>query len=310
MINSVRQSVLAIANKHQQGYITPADFNLYAKQAQLDIFEDYFYRYNQWIVRQNQRASGSGYADILKNLEEVIDNFSEEKDLDNVGNTYTLPSDYYLINKLLVKTKLLASGTTTSTTAVTLIQAGATFVSDGVVVGDQVCVIDDSVLYVANITVISEDTIRTDSTHVWNNNSSNLVFAIYKSNTFKESERLSHTKATMLNASNITAPNITFPAYTQSGSKVNVFPVSLTNVGQIKAQYIRKPKDPNWTYQIVGGNPLYNISDSNHQDLEIPLTDEPLIISKILKYVGISIREADVYKSAQESEIQEKQKQG
>jgi hypothetical protein len=283
---------------------------LYAKQAQLDIFEDYFYRYNQWIVRQNQRASGSGYADILKNLEEVIDNFSEEKELNNVNNKYTLPNDYYLINKLLVKTKVLASGTTTSTTAVSLIQTGATFVTDGVVVGDQVCVIDDSVLYVANITVITEESIRTDSTHSWNNNSSNLVFAVYKSNTFKESERLSHTKATMLNASNITAPNLTFPAYTQGGNTVSVFPVTLTNVGQIKAQYIRKPKDPNWTYQIVGGSPLYNVGDANHQDLEIPLTDEPLIISKILKYVGISIREVDVYKSAQESEIQEKQKQG
>lgn len=309
MINSVRQSVLAITNKHQQGYITPADFNLYAKQAQLDIFEDYFYRYNQWIVRQNQRASGSGYADILKNLEEVIDNFSEEKELDNISNTYTLPTDYYLINKLLVKNKIV-SGVTTSTTAVTLIKADATFVSDGVVVGDQVVVIDDSVTYVANITIISEDTIRTDSTHPWNNVSSNLVFAIYKANDFKESERLSHTKATMLNASNITAPNLTFPAYTQSGSKVNVFPVTLTSVGQIKAQYIRKPKDPNWTYQLVAGQPLYNVGDPNHQDLEIPPTDEPLLISKILKYVGISIREADVYKTAQEAEIKEQQKQG
>ena len=45
MIDSVRNTVLAILNKNNYGYITPADFNLYAKQAQRDIFEEYFYSY-------------------------------------------------------------------------------------------------------------------------------------------------------------------------------------------------------------------------------------------------------------------------
>ena len=43
IINSVRETVLSVLNKNNYGYITPSDFNLYAKQAQLDIFEDYFY---------------------------------------------------------------------------------------------------------------------------------------------------------------------------------------------------------------------------------------------------------------------------
>ena len=46
LINTVRATVLSIANKNNFGYITPNDFNLYAKQAQLDLFEDYFYQYN------------------------------------------------------------------------------------------------------------------------------------------------------------------------------------------------------------------------------------------------------------------------
>ena len=76
MINSVRNTVLAIANKNNYGYISPQDFNLYCLQAQMDLFEDYFYQYNNWINRENQRTSGTGYADIIKNLEEVIDTFS------------------------------------------------------------------------------------------------------------------------------------------------------------------------------------------------------------------------------------------
>ena len=53
MINSVRNTVLAIINKNNYGYISPGDFNLFAKQAQLDIFDEYFIRYNQQINEEN-----------------------------------------------------------------------------------------------------------------------------------------------------------------------------------------------------------------------------------------------------------------
>ena len=42
-IDTVYQRVLALANKEQRGYITPQEFNLHANQAQLDIFDQYFY---------------------------------------------------------------------------------------------------------------------------------------------------------------------------------------------------------------------------------------------------------------------------
>ena len=37
-VDTVYQRVLAIANKEQRGYITPQEFNLFANQAQMDIF--------------------------------------------------------------------------------------------------------------------------------------------------------------------------------------------------------------------------------------------------------------------------------
>ena len=42
-IDTVYQRVLALANKEQRGYITPQEFNLLANQAQMGIFESYFY---------------------------------------------------------------------------------------------------------------------------------------------------------------------------------------------------------------------------------------------------------------------------
>ena len=114
MINSVRNTVLSILNKNNYGYISPADFNLFAKQAQLDIFEDYFYQYNNQINKENNRLSrlsGTGYADIKKGLEEVIDSFSVTSFLSRVNaNVYALPTDYYLINKIFYYPFILLGG--------------------------------------------------------------------------------------------------------------------------------------------------------------------------------------------------------
>ena len=68
MIESVRSTVLSILNKNNFGYLSPADFNLYAKQAQLEIFDEYFNDYNYQINKENVRQSGTGYADVLRSL--------------------------------------------------------------------------------------------------------------------------------------------------------------------------------------------------------------------------------------------------
>ena len=50
-IDTVYQTVQALANKEQRGYITPQEFNLFANQAQQDIFEQYFYDLNAFKAR-------------------------------------------------------------------------------------------------------------------------------------------------------------------------------------------------------------------------------------------------------------------
>jgi hypothetical protein len=47
-VDRVYQTVLALANKEQRGYITPQEFNLFATHAQNSIFEQYFYDLNQF----------------------------------------------------------------------------------------------------------------------------------------------------------------------------------------------------------------------------------------------------------------------
>ena len=106
MINSVRNTVLSVLNKNNYGYLSPSDFNLFAKQAQLDLFEDAFYEYNYQINKENARQSGTGYANISKSLLEVIEGFSDSSTPQNVSqNKYLLPDDWYFINDVYYNNK-------------------------------------------------------------------------------------------------------------------------------------------------------------------------------------------------------------
>jgi glutathionyl-hydroquinone reductase len=242
MINSVRNTILAILNKNNYGYISPADFNLFAKQAQLDIFDDYFYQYNQLINKENARLSGSGYADVRKGYEEVIDMFSETKTLNqNLLNQYFLPSqtttgdDYYLINKVLCS-------------------------SGGVYQG--------------------------------------------------EAEKVSNSKITMLNLSNLTAPTFQYPAYNLEGSFITIYPAQFNGATDVQAQYIRYPKTPNWTYlTVANGDPAFNQSNADFQDFELSPDDETSLVFKILQYAGMSIRDIQEAQFGAEQEQMEEQKE-
>jgi len=85
-IDTVYQRVLALANKEQRGYITPQEFNLFANQAQMDIFEQYFYDLNQFA-----RIPGNEYvyADADNILEEKLQIF-ENEDTVNISGGYTV----------------------------------------------------------------------------------------------------------------------------------------------------------------------------------------------------------------------------
>ena len=230
MINSVRNTVLAIVNKNNYGYISPGDFNLFAKQAQLDLFDEYFFNYNEQVNEENARLSGTGYANIKLGYEEVIDYFSVTEFLTQktlgtsvyyLPSTTTTGSDYYLLNKVLCY-------------------------SGGNLLG--------------------------------------------------EAEKVTHSKITQLNSSLLTTPNTTFPAYTQAGDSITVFPTTINAGADVQAQYIRYPKDPKWTYvTLYNGEPLFDQTASDYQDFELPIDDSNDLVAKILQYAGISIREKDVF---------------
>ena len=68
-IDNVYQKVLTFANKEQRGYIHPQEFNLFADQAQMEIFEQYFYDLNQF---SRAPSNDMDYANITSNLQNKI----------------------------------------------------------------------------------------------------------------------------------------------------------------------------------------------------------------------------------------------
>lgn len=91
-INTVYNRVLAISNKENRGYITPQEFNLLANQAQLEIFEQYFYDLNQF---NRMGEINNEHANIVKNIKEKINLFRKSDDAIYSNPVFALPSDLY-----------------------------------------------------------------------------------------------------------------------------------------------------------------------------------------------------------------------
>jgi len=125
-----------------------------------------------------------------------------------------------------------------------------------------------------------------------------------------EAEKVSNSNITLLNASNLTSPSIPYPAYTLQGSFITIFPAQYNGATDIQAQYIRYPKDPNWTYlSVANGEPAFNQSNADFQDFELSPDDETSLVFKILQYAGMSIREIQEAQFGAEQEQMEEQKE-
>lgn len=235
MINSVRNTVLSVINKNNYGYITPADFNLYAKQAQMELYEEYYSSYNKTINMENARLSGTDYADIEQPIAETLESFLKTSSLTNkFNNTWYAPS--------------------VNTTG-----------SDAYMI------------------------LRVDCL----NSSGNRVATV---------DKVSNGKSMMLIDSNLAGPSLMYPVYvynsdSQDTSTITVYPNTISNSSgyDIKCTYFGYPKDPKWTYiALSNGEPMFDQSQPDYQDFQLPNEDEYKLVMKILQYSGISIREQEV----------------
>ena len=97
-IDTVYQKVLTFANKEQRGYITPQEFNLFADQAQMEIFEQYFYDLSQYVKLHGNTEE---YSDIIHNINEKISMFEHLGTIS--GNNIVTPvGELYRLGTVMV----------------------------------------------------------------------------------------------------------------------------------------------------------------------------------------------------------------
>ena len=102
-IDTVYQRVLAIANKEQRGYITPQEFNLFANQAQMEIFEQYFYDLNQQTRIPGNDSVHADFDDMLEEKLQVFENIDEAATILSYatsGTGFVLPDYIYRVSKI------------------------------------------------------------------------------------------------------------------------------------------------------------------------------------------------------------------
>ena len=85
-VDTVYQRILATANKEQRGYITPQEFNLYANQAQMEIFEQY--------MNDKEDYNSEKIYPFTKSIE-ISNLFNLQQLTDNLGNP-----DFYAIGSV------------------------------------------------------------------------------------------------------------------------------------------------------------------------------------------------------------------
>jgi hypothetical protein len=298
MINSVRNSVLSILNKNNYGYISPSDFNLYAANAQMELFEDYFGMYNKIINAENMRQSGDNYANLEKPVAEVLEYFLVTDYLSQVSaNTFYTPSlittgnESFMLLKLLCYPKKLKSGTNSSVVVNQLVDSTAFFLTNGISPGDRVVNLTTGII--GSVVTVLSNTVLTLDSDIFT--TTPVGYTVLSSSVIREAEKVSSAIITTLVNSPLTSPSLDYPSYVTNGLNITVYPTTINNKGQVQANYFRYPKVPKWTYStLTGGEPSFNQSQPDYQDFELPQEDEYKLIMKILQYCGISIRENDV----------------
>ena len=101
MINFVRNVVMFVLNKENRGYLTPVQFNAYAKLAQQTVFDSLFNKYRKHSVTKNNKMASMDFGDEKKKLREDIERFVKHTELFELDGYFLMPEDCYYTLQLI-----------------------------------------------------------------------------------------------------------------------------------------------------------------------------------------------------------------
>tara|TARA_R110000796_G_scaffold80217_1_gene177583 strand:- start:550 stop:1269 length:720 start_codon:yes stop_codon:yes gene_type:complete len=119
---------------------------------------------------------------------------------------------------------------------------------------------------------------------------------IYKT----EVERVEENDLLNIMQSYLARPSNKRPVYTQNALGINVYPSTALNV---TCDYVVRPKDPNWTYTVIGNKALYNSSAADLQDFQLHESEETSLVLKILTLSGLELQSPELYQTANQEDM-------
>ena len=132
-----------------------------------------------------------------------------------------------------------------------------------------------------------------------------LGTVIYKDE--KEVQYVQPNELLELNLSPITKPSVYWPIYTYKNFNIKVYPTTITGNNVISCTYLRKPYNPIWgfttsapAFQYVYNPVQYDpiTTPNGSQDFDLHPSEQNNLITRILMYSGIIIKDPQIVQAA------------
>jgi hypothetical protein len=157
----------------------------------------------------------------------------------------------------------------------------------------------------------SSDLLTSGTTINYDGNPSANDFPFYRLGTVTyndiEIQRLQRNEFYNIDKSDLTAPSVNFPVYLYESGKLNIKPPVIDS--NVKASFIRKPQNVKWGFTL-GTVGQYLYSSSNSVNFQLSSSEQVEVITRILFYSGIIIRDPQIIQVAaqeiQQNEINQK----
>tara|TARA_R110002012_G_scaffold165492_10_gene327757 strand:- start:713 stop:1462 length:750 start_codon:yes stop_codon:yes gene_type:complete len=243
-IDEIYRLVQTFANKEQRGFITPSDFNLLAKQAELELVNKRL----DVLQEKSQPKKAGGF------VNESLTPEMAEQDL----------APFLFTTKYGVVARTVTSGYLETEVAIP---------------------VTDNILLIKEVFILPDE-----------------KFGI---NSHTPLELVKPENINKVLRSSLVKPSMDFPIGLMSGSttignlRIRVFPESIKNV--MVHCYKMPSESPEWNYVTIAGKPVHD--PSNSTQFRFPSRVHGEIVVKILEYLGVNLREAQLVQYAQGNEV-------
>ena len=125
-----------------------------------------------------------------------------------------------------------------------------------------------------------------------------------------EIEKIPSHQKSAINRNRYLKPTADEPVCYVEGNKMYVLPTTIGRItdaatidedpyiDEVDLVYYRTPAKPNWTYTLVSGKAIFNQSDSEYQDIELPYAFMGQLVNGVLSQAGLHIRDDFAVQSA------------